>query len=119
MPRTPPSWPPATEAVRSAAADLALLLELTLAAADVLLEPIGAKDLVRLAYQALRGHRGVIAIIGLSRPSGEHLAEQISDMLAEGLAAPWRGRRAARPARDDKLAGFCRCAAVGAPGAAS
>jgi hypothetical protein len=30
-----------------------------------------------------RGHRSVITTIGLSRPSAEHLAQQINDLLTE------------------------------------
>jgi hypothetical protein len=42
-------------------------------------QPPGRTWLIRLR----RGHRSVITTIGLSRTSAEHLAEQITDLLAE------------------------------------
>jgi hypothetical protein len=42
-------------------------------------QPPGRTWLIRLR----RGHRSVITTIGLSRASAEHLAEQITDLLAE------------------------------------
>ena len=41
--------------------------------------PPGRTWLIRLR----RGHRSVITTIGLSRTCAEHLAEQITDLLAE------------------------------------
>jgi hypothetical protein len=41
--------------------------------------PPGHAWLIRLR----RGHRNVITTTGLSRTSAEHLAEQITDLLAE------------------------------------
>jgi hypothetical protein len=42
-------------------------------------QPPGRTWLIRLR----RGHQSVITTIGLSRTSAEHLAEQITDLLAE------------------------------------
>jgi hypothetical protein len=72
-----PARAPSAESQKAAMP--AVSVEIDTGSTSTRAQPPGRTWLIRLR----RGHRSVITTIGLSRTSAEHLAEQITDLLAE------------------------------------